>query len=68
MDRYRRSGEECTHTLKIEPGRLYVKGIVRPQYGLIDNLSLLKGGESRVIIASFPLGFTIADRNASEKI
>lgn len=68
MDRYRRIGEECIRTLKFEPSRLYVKGTVRPKYGLIDNLSLSKGGESRIIIVSFPLGSTIAGRNASEKI
>ena len=54
LDRYRRIGEERTHTLEFEPGRLYVKETVRPKYGLKDNLSLPKEGESGVIIATLP--------------
>ena len=54
LDRYRRIGEERTRTLEFEPGRLYVKETVRPKYGLKDNLSLPKEGESGVIIAPVP--------------
>lgn len=54
LDRYRQIGEERTRTLEFEPGRLYVKETVRPKYGLKDNLSLPKEGESGVIIAPLP--------------
>ena len=54
LDRYRRIGEERTRTLEFEPGRLYVKETVRPKYGLKDNQSLPKEGESGVIIAPLP--------------
>ena len=54
LDRYRRIGEERTRTLEFEPGRLYVKETVRPKYGLKDNLSLPREGESGVIIAPLP--------------
>lgn len=54
LDHYRRIGEERTRTLEFEPGRLYVKETVRPQYGLKDNLSLPKEGESGVIITPLP--------------
>lgn len=54
LDRYRRIGEERNRTLEFEPSRLYVKETVRPQYGLKDNLSLPKEGESGVIIAPLP--------------
>lgn len=54
LDRYRRICEECTRTLEFEPGRLYVKETVCPKYGLKDNLSLPKEGESGVIIAPLP--------------
>ena len=53
-DRYRRIGEEHTRMLEFEPGRLYVKETVRPKYGLKDNLSLPREGESGVIIAPLP--------------
>ena len=51
---YRRIGEERTRTLEFEPGKLYVKETIRPKYGLKDNLSLPKEGESGVIIAPLP--------------
>lgn len=54
LDRYRRICEERTRTLEFEPGRLYVKETVYPKYGLKDNLSLPKEGESGVIIAPLP--------------
>lgn len=55
LNRYRRIGEERTRTLEFEPGKLYVKETVRPKYGLKNNLSLPKEGESGVIIVPFPL-------------
>ena len=54
LNRYRRIGEERTRTLEFEPGKLYVKETVRPKYGLKNNLSLPKEGESGVIIAPLP--------------
>lgn len=53
LNRYRRIGEERTRTLEFEPGKLYVKETVRPKYGLKNNLSLPKEGESGVIIVPF---------------
>lgn len=35
--KYKRIGEERTRTLEFEPGKLYVKEIIRPKYGLKDN-------------------------------
>ena len=52
---YKRIGEERTRTLEFEPGKLYVKEIVRPKYGLRDNLSLPAEGQSGVLIAPLPL-------------
>ena len=54
LTKYKRIGEEHTRTLEFEPGKLYVKEIIRPKYGLKDNLSLPKEGESGVIIAPLP--------------
>lgn len=54
-DRYKCIGEERTRTLEFEPGRLYVKEIVRPKYGLKDNTQLPQEGESAVVIAPLPL-------------
>ena len=54
LNLYRRIGEERTHTLEFEPGKLYVKETVRPKYGLKNNLTLPKEGESCVIIAPLP--------------
>jgi len=55
FEKYKRIGEERTRTLEFEPGRLYVKEIVRPKYGLKDNTSLPEDGKSGVIIAPLPL-------------
>ena len=55
FERYRRIGEERTRTLEFEPGRLYVKEIVRPKYGLRDNTSLPDDGKNSVLIAPLPL-------------
>jgi len=54
-DWYKRIGEERTRTLEFEPGRLYVKEIVRPKYGLKDNIRPAEEGQSSVIIAPLPL-------------
>lgn len=54
LNLYRRIGEERTRTLEFEPGKLYVKETVRPKYGLKNNLTLPKEGESGVIIAPLP--------------
>lgn len=55
LEKYRRIGDERTRTLEFEPGRLYVKEIVRPKYGLIDNTMPVEKGESGVVIAPLPL-------------
>jgi len=55
MLKYKRIGEERTRTLEFEPGRLYVKEIVRPKYGLKDNTMLPDEGKSSVLIAPLPL-------------
>ena len=47
-EKYKRIGEERTRTLEFEPGRLYVKEIVRPKYGLKDNTALPDEGRSSV--------------------
>lgn len=54
-DKYKRIGEERTRTLEFEPGKLYVKEIIRPKYGLKDNISLPQGHQGSVIIAPLPL-------------
>jgi transposase len=54
-EKYKRIGEERTRTLEFEPGRLYVKEIVRPKYGLKDNTALPDEGKSSVLIAPLPL-------------
>ena len=40
LTKYKRIGEERTRTLEFEPGKLYVKEIIRPKYGLKDNTAL----------------------------
>lgn len=54
-EKYKRIGEERTRSLEFEPGKLYVKEIVRPKYGLKDNTQLPEEGKSGVLIASLPL-------------
>lgn len=51
---YKRMGEERTRTLEFEPGKLYVKEIVRPKYGLKDNTVPAPEGMSGVVIAPLP--------------
>lgn len=53
--RYRRIGEERTRTLEFKPGELYVREIVRPKYGLRDNLTPAAEGMPGVVIAPLPL-------------
>jgi transposase len=55
LDKYKRIGEERTRTLEFEPGRLYVKEVIRPKYGLRDNTALPEEGRSSVLIAPLPL-------------
>lgn len=54
-EKYKRIGEERTHTLEFELGKLYVKEIIRPKYGLKDNISLPEEYQGSVIIAPLPL-------------
>ncbi|MGL4853408.1 MAG: IS66 family transposase [Phocaeicola sp.] len=51
---YKRIGEERTRSLEFEPGRLYVKEIVRPKYALKDNSALPPSGASCIVIAGLP--------------
>lgn len=44
LDLYKRIGEERTRTLELEPGKLYVKEIVRPKYALKSNIELPPDG------------------------
>jgi transposase len=55
QDKYKRIGEERTRTLEFEPGKLYVKEIVRPKYGLKDSLAPTGDGVWGVLIAPLPL-------------
>ena len=55
LRQYKRIGEERTRTLEFEPGRLYVKEIIRPKYGLRDNTQLPPEGKSGVLIAPLSL-------------
>ena len=55
MNLYKRIGEERTRTLEFEPGKLFVKEIVRPKYGLKDNITPAAQGQASVIIAPLPL-------------
>ena len=55
LEKYKRIGEERTRTLEFEPGRLYVKEVIRPKYGLRDNTSLPDEGKNSVLIAPLPL-------------
>lgn len=52
---YRKIGEEVTRIVKHEPGKLYIKEIVRPKYGLKDNTAIPPKGQSGVLVAPMPL-------------
>ena len=54
-DNYKRIGEERTRTLEFEPGKLYVKELVRPKYVLKDNAAPAADSTPGVIIAPLPL-------------
>jgi transposase len=54
LNLYKRIGEERTRTLEFEPGKLYVKEIIRPKYGLKDNTVPAPEGASGVVIAPLP--------------
>ncbi len=51
LDRYKFMGNEYTRTIEHEPGKLYVKELVYPKYGLKSNTDLPSEGESGVIMA-----------------
>lgn len=55
MNIYKRIGEERTRTLEFEPGKLFVREIIRPKYGLKDNTIPAAEGQLSVIIAPLPL-------------
>lgn len=52
---YKKIGEEVTRVVKHKPGQLYVKEIIRPKYGLINNTQLPPSGQNGVLIAKMPL-------------
>lgn len=54
-DRYKLIGEERTRTLEFKPGELYVREIIRPKYGLTDNLDPSERETPGVLIAPLPL-------------
>lgn len=54
-DLYKCIGQESTRTLEFEPGKLYVKEIIRPKYGLKDSTVLPGNNLSGVLIAPMPL-------------
>lgn len=55
LTKYKRIGEEHTRTLEFEPGKLYVKEIIRPKYGLKDNTALPQEYQDGIVIADLPL-------------
>ena len=55
VEKYIRIGEEHTRTLEFEPGRLYVKDIIRPKYGLRCPVVLPEEDGKGVLIAPLPL-------------
>lgn len=55
LTKYKRIGEERTRTLEFEPGKLYVKEIIRPKYGLKDNTALPEEYQGAIVIADLPL-------------
>lgn len=57
--RYKLIGEERTRILEFKPGELYVREIVRPKYGLKDNLNPSGSETPGVLIAHFPCCLSI---------
>lgn len=54
LNLYRRIGEEVTRIIRHEPGKLYVKEIIRPKYGLKSSVDPVERGKG-VLIAPMPL-------------
>ncbi|GHT71100.1 transposase [Bacteroidia bacterium] len=54
-EKYIRIGEEHTKTLEFEPGKLYVKDIIRPKYGLRSSTDVSTEKGKGVLIAPLPL-------------
>ena len=52
---YKKIGEEVTRIVEHEPGKLYIKEIIREKWGLRDNVTLPQAGTPSVIIAPMPL-------------
>ena len=52
---YKKIGEEVTRIVEHEPGKLYIKEIIREKWGLRDNVTLPDVGTPSVIIAPMPL-------------
>lgn len=50
LTRYRKIGEEVTQVIEHEPGKLYIREIVRIKYGLIDPTEPVKTGEGIKIV------------------
>ena len=55
LNQYKKIGEEVTRIVEHKPGKLYIKEIVRPKYGLRDNTALPPSGKKAVEIAAMPL-------------
>ncbi len=55
LEKYIRIEEEHTRTSEFEPGRLYVKDIIRPKYGLRSSVALPPEEGKGVLIAPLPL-------------
>ena len=52
---YKKIGEEVTRIVEHEPGKLYIKEIIREKWGLKDNVMLPEVGTPSVIIPPMPL-------------
>ena len=52
---YKKIGEEVTRIVEHEPGRLYIKEIIREKWGLKDNTQLPPSGMPSVLVATMPL-------------
>ena len=52
---YKKIGEEVTRVVEHEPGKLYIKEIIREKWGLRDNTMPPAAGAPSVLIAPMPL-------------
>lgn len=52
---YKKIGEEVTRIVEHEPGKLYIKEIIREKWGLRNNVILPNPGMSSVLIKPMPL-------------